>query len=449
MPRGFETPIWGDCDRSPLDGVRKARSQLMSFSQRLEKILALGEVIGKHRETIVDLAVKELRFTVKDSRMEVDLVQERLRQFQETESFLSARTPLGGSGSSVSLMLSYNGSSWLNTTITSIFLVGNRVKVKFSSKGENLMELTESMYRPIFGDDITFYRGSGRTFIEGSLKDPDVSSVVVFGFDENILPYEEAFRSSGKKLIFEGPGSDPFIVFPDADLELVLTDLMAGKFMYSGQTCTAPKRIYIHESIYDELLDRFVDRVKRLRVGDPEDEQTDVSPVVSDVAVRQIKAQLQEAAQKGAKILTGGTVAGNLIHPTVIRDATDQMLGMREEVFGPVAFTSSFASKQEVLARAKNHKYALRAAVFGGEEARQAADALRGRAYCHPVADYTFGKFGTVAYNETRSTSWRGAFVTKPVGGYGYSGWVWETVGGQFCLKQGAKLLSLETSTAV
>ncbi len=221
----------------------------MSFSQRLDQIVSLAEVIGKNREAIVDLAVKELRFTVKDSRTEVDLVQENLRRFQETEGLLAARAPLGGTGSSVSLMLSYNGSAWLNTTITSIFLVGNRVRVKFSSKGRKLMELTESMYRPIFGDAITFYGGSGRSFIEQSLEDPEVSTVVVFGFDENILPYAEAFRSSGKKLVFEGPGSDPFIVFPDADLELALSDLMAGKFMYSGQTCTAPKRIFIHESI--------------------------------------------------------------------------------------------------------------------------------------------------------------------------------------------------------
>jgi betaine-aldehyde dehydrogenase len=437
------------CLRIQVFDFPKARRQLMSFSQRLTKILSLGEAIGKNRNNIVDLAVKELRFTKRDSRMEVDLVKERLPLFQESERFLSGRDPLGGRGSSVSIMLSYNGSAWLNTTITSIFLVGNRVNVKFSSKGKNLMELTENMYRPIFGPEIRFYRGSGRTFIKESLEDPSVSAVVVFGFDENILPYEEAFRSSGKKLIFEGPGSDPFIVFPDADLELVLNDLMAGKFTYSGQTCTAPKRIYIHESIYDELLDLFVERVKRLRVGDPEDERTDVSPVASDLAVRQIDEQIKEAVQNGAKILVGGTIEGNLIHPTVIRDATDKMLGMREEVFGPVAFTSSFASTEEVLSRAKNYKYGLRAAVFGGEEARQAAEALRGREYCHPVPDYTFGKFGTVAYNETRSSSWRGAFVTKPVGGYGYSGWIWETVDGRFRLKQGAKLLSIETSQAI
>jgi acyl-CoA reductase-like NAD-dependent aldehyde dehydrogenase len=366
--------------------------------------------------------------------------------FEKTEHFLGARAPLGGPGSRVSLMLSYNGSAWINIAITSIYLVGNRVNVKFSSKGRDVMALTESMYRPIFGDEVTFYRGSGRSFIEESLKDRDVAAVVVFGFDENVLPYEPAFATTGKKLIFEGPGQDPFIVFPDADLELALADLMAGKFMYSGQTCTAPKRIYIHQSIYAEFLAMLVERVKRLVVGDPGDERTDVSPVASDLAVERIRMQIEEAAAMGARILVGGRMEGNLIYPTVVQNATDEMLGVREEVFGPVAFTSSFASAEEVLARSRNHKYGLRAAVFGGREAQGVADALRGQAYCHPVDDYTFGRFGTVAVNETRASSWVGAFVTRPVGGYGYSGWIWETVEGRFRMKQGPKLLSTETS---
>jgi len=285
--------------------------------------------------------------------------------------------------------------------------------------------------------------------VESSLKDPSTSAVVIFGFDENVLPYEEAFRRSGKKLVFEGPGQDPFIVFPDADLALALSDLMTAKFMYSGQTCTAPKRIFVHRSIYGEFLDRFEERAARLIVGRPEDERTDVSPVASSLAVGRIRAQLADAEAKGARIVLGGRIEGNTIHPTIVRDATDDMLGMREEVFGPVAFTSPFDTGEEVIRRAKDHKYGLRAAVFGGTEAEETAKALAGGPYCHPVPGYTFGKFGTVALNQTRAESWRGAFVVKAVGGYGYSGWIWETVNGVFRIKQGPKLLSLETAADI
>ncbi|MGA6993701.1 MAG: aldehyde dehydrogenase family protein [Candidatus Deferrimicrobiaceae bacterium] len=418
----------------------------ISYEERYEKVLALAGEIGRRRDEIIGQAVKDIRFTVRDTAQEVDIAVDRLGMYADARSFLEGKRPLGGEGSSVSLMLSYNGSAWLNTAITSIYMVGNRVTVKFSSKGTGICDLTESLYRPIFGDDIRFYRGSGRSFVEKSLADPSTSAVVVFGFDENVLPYEEAFRRTGKKLIFEGPGQDPFIVFPDADLPLALSDLMTAKFMYSGQTCTAPKRIFVHRSVYEEFLDRFEEKAARLVVGKPEEERTDVSPVASGLAVARIRAQLADAVAKEAKILLGGKIEGNLVHPTIVRDATDDMLGMREEVFGPVAFTSPFDTKEEVVRRAKGHKYGLRAAVFGGGEAKEAAGELAGEPYCHPVPGYTFGKFGTIALNQTRAESWKGAFVVKAVGGYGYSGWIWETENGAFRIKQGPKLLSLETA---
>ena len=189
----------------------------MSFSERLEKVLSLRDALRQRRDAMVSHAVKSLRFTAKDSAREVDVTVDRLGMFPEAAALLSSRVPLRGPESRVALMLAYNGSSWLSTAITSIYLVGNGVDVKFSSKGADVMRLTEEMYRPVFGDAISFYRGSGQSFLEYALREPRVSAAVVFGFDENILPYEDAFRAAGKTLVFEGPGQDPFIVFPDAD----------------------------------------------------------------------------------------------------------------------------------------------------------------------------------------------------------------------------------------
>jgi hypothetical protein len=191
----------------------------------------------------------------------------------------------------------------------------------------------------------------------------------------------------------------------------------------------------------------IADKVEGLLVGDARDRSVDVTPLASDLAVARIKAALAEAVAKGAEILVGGKVEGNLVYPTLIQDAADDMMGMKEEVFGPVLFTSSFSDHEEVVARAKNHQYGLRASVYGGEAAALTAAALRGADYCQPVPDYTFGKFGTVSLNEPRAQAWRGALVTKAVGGYGYSGWIWETVDGRFRIKQGPKLIHLETST--
>ena len=418
----------------------------MTFDDRLEKVMDLAKVLPRYKQDLMDLAARNLKFAVNDTAYEVDITVERLQLFEHTEFFLSERTPLGGPGSRVAIMLSYNGSAWLNTVISSIYLVGNQVLAKFASRGRELMDLTESFYQPIFGADIQFYRGDGRSFMQDALNAPDISCIIVFGFDANMLSYEQDFRRTGKKFVFEGPGVDPFIVFPDADLDLALADLMTAKFSYSGQTCSAPKRIFVHRTIYDEFLGELVQRVRKLKVGAPQDPKTQVAPVGSDLAVSRIKEQLKDAVDQKARVLLGGKIDGNLVYPTVIRDAVDDMLGMREEVFGPVVFASPFDTADEVMIRAQQHRYALRAAVFGGPEAKTVARALAGEKYCHAVPDFTFGKFGTVALNAPRLETWRGSFVTKAVGGYGYSGWIWETVDGRFRLKQGPKLLSIETS---
>ena len=107
------------------------------YDERYRKLLDLAESLGKHRMRIVRAAVRELRFTVKDSEAEVGVSIDRLKMFAEARPILEGRRPLGGEGSFVSLMLSYNGSSWLNTAITSLYMVGNRVNVKFSSPGNS------------------------------------------------------------------------------------------------------------------------------------------------------------------------------------------------------------------------------------------------------------------------------------------------------------------------
>jgi hypothetical protein len=109
--------------------------------------------------------------------------------------------------------------------------------------------------------------------------------------------------------------------------------------------------------------------------------------------------------------------------------------------------TPSFDTKEEVVRRAKDHKYGLRSALFRGQEAEEAAGELW-RAVLPPGAGLHLREVGTVALNRTRTESWKGAFVVKAVGGYGYSGWIWETVDGRFRIKQGPKLLSIETSAS-
>lgn len=419
----------------------------MGFAERVQKIRGLARTIQEKKEGIVEATIRDVGFARKDAEYEIDLVTERLQSFGEAAPILAARRPLCREDQEVALLLPYDGNTWMNSAILSIWLVGNRVRVKFSSKGSRVAQLTEEMYRPTFGDEVQFdYRG-GREFLEACLADPGIPVICIFGSDRHVLPYAEDFRRSGKKLIFEGPGNDPFLVLEGADLERALADLVDGKYRYSGQTCVAPERVLVHRSLYEPLLEAFAEATRKLVVGPPEDPNVDVVPLASPLAVENIRHLLEDARRKGGRIAAGGKIEGSLVYPTIVADAHEHMWGMREEIFGPVSFVAKFDTPREAIRVAKANRYGLRATVYGeAETARTVAAALRGQDYLHEVPEFTIGRFGTVSVNEPRSIAWRDALITKPIGGYAYSGWVWETVAGRFVLKQGPRLFSLETS---
>jgi succinate-semialdehyde dehydrogenase/glutarate-semialdehyde dehydrogenase len=415
--------------------------------ERLEKVHRLIATIKEKRDELISVAVRETGFTRRECTIEVDVNLKNLQGFDAMASTFASRQPLCTSEQEVALILPYNGSAWLNTAIVSIYLVGNRVRVKFASRGSKTARFIESVYEPIFGDGICFDYSDGRTFLTNAIASPHIPAICLFGTDEYAGTYEDSIESYGKKFVFEGPGKDPFIVLPGGDLEAAAHELAEAKYIYAGQTCTAPERVYLHEAIYNNFLEIFLELSRAVKTGDPEDPATEMGPVASPRAIANIKAQLEDAVARGARIVLGGQVEGNLVSPTVVVGASHDMLGMRDETFGPVSFIQSFSTTEEVSRLAKDNRYGLRAAVYGNdEEARKVGEKLVGEPYCHPVKEMTFGVFGTIAVNQPRSESWQGAFVSKPVGGYGYSGWIWQTIDGEFILKQGAKLLSIETS---
>jgi betaine-aldehyde dehydrogenase len=417
-----------------------------ALEKRIEQVHQLVDVISDHRDQLIDIAVKDAGFTLRECRIEVDMNLDNLIGFDEMVAKFSERQPICGADQEVALLLPYNGSAWLNTAIISIFLVGNRVRVKFATKGSDISRFTESLYKPIFGDAICFEYTDGRSFLEKAMSNQNIPAICLFGSDDHALYYQNSVKKFGKKFIFEGPGKDPFVVLPGADVDAAAKELSFSKYIYAGQTCTAPERIYVHESLHDVFVERFVELSRQVKTGDPADPDTQMGPVASGRAIENIKAQLKDAVDKGARIALGGRIDGHMVYPTVVVGATPDMLGVREETFGPVSFIGAFNDTDEALRLARDNRYGLRASVYGDDKAVNFGNDLLGEPYCHPVDKMVFGTFGTVGVNQGRSESWKRAFVSKPVGGYGYSGWIWETIDDKFILKQGPKLLSLETS---
>jgi len=302
---------------------------MLTLEHRLEQVASLRAILVRNKDNLIRAALKDCAFTYRESALEVDTVDDRLAGFPDMAATFAPRLPVAGPGQEVALILPYNGSAWLNTAIVSIYLVGNRVRVKFASRGSHIAKLTEDLYRPIFGDAITFDYSHGKNFMDRALKDPDIPAIVMFGSDRHALQHEAAVLAYDKKFVFEGPGKDPFIVLADADLDEAAAELAFAKYLYAGQTCTAPERIYIQTPVYDDFVARFLELSRKVRLGDPGDPATEMGPVISPEAIKGIKAQLQDAVAQGARVALGGAIHGHLVPPTVVLEATQKMLGMQ------------------------------------------------------------------------------------------------------------------------
>ncbi|MCK4236878.1 MAG: aldehyde dehydrogenase family protein, partial [Candidatus Krumholzibacteria bacterium] len=228
------------------------------IEERLEKVHQLITTIKENREDMVATAVRDTGFTYRECDMEVDVVLTRLQGFDEMSPVFDERLPVCTPEQEVALVLPYNGSAWLNTAIISIYMVGNRVRVKFASRGSDIARLTESFYQAIFGDNICFDFSEGKNFLKKAIADPKIPAICLFGTDEYAFQYMDSIQTHKKKFVFEGPGKDPFIVLPGAGLEDAAQELAFSKYLYAGQTCTAPERVYLHESIHDDFLELFI-----------------------------------------------------------------------------------------------------------------------------------------------------------------------------------------------
>jgi acyl-CoA reductase-like NAD-dependent aldehyde dehydrogenase len=154
------------------------------------------------------------------------------------------------------------------------------------------------------------------------------------------------------------------IVEPDADLELAATKIVAGGFGYSGQTCISVQRVYAHDSIRDELVDRMVAKVEALVVGDPMDDATDVSALINAGERDRIVGWIEEATGGGAKIATGGSVVDDVLRPTVLTGVLPEMSVCSQEVFGPLVGVAGYQELDQALGLANDSRYGLQAAIF-------------------------------------------------------------------------------------
>ncbi len=171
-------------------------------------------------------------------------------------------------------------------------------------------------------------------------------------------------RCGKKKIVLELGGNAGCIVDRDSDLEHVVGRLIVGAFYQSGQSCISVQRIFVHEAIYPELKKRLIEAARRLRTGDPLDEDTFLGPLISEADARRVEQWTQEAVREGARLLCGGRRNGALFEATLLENVPDRCDVSCREVFGPVAILEPFIDFAEACRRVNASRYGLQAGVF-------------------------------------------------------------------------------------
>lgn len=164
-------------------------------------------------------------------------------------------------------------------------------------------------------------------------------------------------------------GKSPMLVFDDADIDNAVNGIVAGNFGATGQSCVAGSRVFLHDRVHDQILERLVERVKTVRIGDPLDDQTDIGPLATERQYDHIRESVDTTVNQGAALLAGGRVPagfdrGWYYEPTILACPDQQVKTVQEEMFGPVLSALRFSEEDEAVSYANNTQFGLGAGVF-------------------------------------------------------------------------------------
>ncbi|MBM7705890.1 succinate-semialdehyde dehydrogenase/glutarate-semialdehyde dehydrogenase [Chryseomicrobium aureum] len=207
--------------------------------------------------------------------------------------------------------------------------------------------------------------GDSKAIGEEWMQDMRVRKLTFTGSTEVGKELMKGAAETVKKISLELGGHAPSIVMDDANFDKAVEHVMAAKYRNAGQTCVCINRVYVHEKIADKFAQALAEKSKQLKVGNGLEEGVKVGPLINEDAIEKVEKHVQDAKDKGAKVLTGGEIKeGLFFEPTVLMNATDDMLCMNEETFGPLLPITTFKDVDEAIERANDTDFGLAAYVY-------------------------------------------------------------------------------------
>ena len=294
-----------------------------------------------------------------------------------------------------------------NRSVAPALAVGNAVVLKPASDspvtgGLLLAEILEQAGLPPGVLNVVI--GSGREIGDLIVQHPGSRHISFTGSSSVGLGITQ--KAGVKRLGLELGGNGPMVILDDADLDAALDAASFGAFLHQGQICMRANRIIVDTTVHDEFLERFTDRVRGLRIGDPSDPATKIGPVINRAQLGTILDKINRAVGQGARVLLGGDPTGpyGLSLPPHVLSADNHVATAQEEVFGPVITIVRADNEADALAMANDTEYGLSSAVFTADAERGVKFALQVETGMTHVNDSPLNDEGHMAFGGEKSS---------------------------------------------
>lgn len=373
--------------------VRKKMAK-MPIHQRIEILERLVELLKEKSEVAARIIAVEAAKPIKIAREEVKrtiqtykfAAQEAARIGGETISLDAApggenrlaytvKEPLGVIGAITPFNFPMN---LVAHKVGPAIATGNTIVLKPASQTPiSSLFLAELLQEAGLPDGaLNVVTGSGSVIGDGIVLDHRVSMVTFTGSPSVGIGIRN--RAGLKRTTLELGSNAAVIIDQGTDIDKIVTRCVQGAFSNQGQVCISLQRIYVHENQYDEFVNKLVVETKKLKVGDPLEESTDISALISEKDVQRTLSWIQEAKDGGAIVATGGYSEGNALYPTIILNTSPEMQVSCQEVFAPIVIVNKVKAVKEAIEYVNHSRYGLQAGIYTKDiyQALYAADEL-------------------------------------------------------------------------
>jgi succinate-semialdehyde dehydrogenase/glutarate-semialdehyde dehydrogenase/succinyl-CoA reductase len=362
--------------------VGKARRAFPEWKKDYEKrrsyIYELVEYLKKNKIELAKVATSEMGKTIKESSGEVEKCAWALEFYADHgDSFLADEVlntdarksfltfePLGVIGS----IMPWNFPYWQALRFAAPCLMAGNVIVMKPSRVtmQTGIEIEKAFTESGIPDGI-FQTVVGSVESANHLIDSDVNAVTFTGSTDAGAKVGQRAAMNLKKCVLELGGSDPFIVLDDAIIEKAAEGAVKGRFINCGQSCVASKRFFVSKNIAKDFIELFIKKASQLKVGNPTLIETDIGPLSSKGSLETISGIVEDAKEKGAEILLGGSEIdgkGYFYQPTILTNVKPNMRIAKEETFGPVAPITIVENESEAVRLANDTEFGLGASIW-------------------------------------------------------------------------------------